>query len=326
MYTNKFFVHPKLYFINYRKNLTKNAESDIIYPITFIIMKKFYITATIMTVLYALHSPSKDTPVAATTNAALPVSEKLVKSPPPQPPQTIPDDENQSAYDDWKDDVPLEISPQNEEFYLGLEDELIICLAYVEDYKSSSYFCGKRWTIGYGSTIYADGTRVKSGETIDMLSAQKCVRAHLRKHVFPYIDQYVKRPLTRQEIIGTSMFIYNVGPGNFKNSAFLKAINNGITPFECSRRMTEFTKSAGKVAKGLLKREWVQSAIYCGYITPYDLLELKPAGFYNYRVEDFYKTSGRLQDGYYKYNFSKQKLQEFLHDNQSSSKRVIDII
>ena len=316
MYTSKFFVHLKLCFCHYRKNLTKNAESVIITTIKIIIMKKFYITAIIITVLYALHSPSKGTSTADT-----PVNLTSVRAP-----QVLPDDDNQSAYDDWKDDVPLEIAPQNQDFYLGLEDELIICLAYVEDYKPTSYFCGKRWTIGYGSTIYADGTRVKSNEKIDMLSAQKCVRAHLRKHVFPYIDQYVKRPLTRQEIIGTSMFIYNVGPGNFKNSDFLKALNNGVAPFECSRRMTEFTKSAGKVAKGLLKREWVQSAIYCGYITPYDLLELKPAGFYNYSVEHFYKTPTRLRDGYYKYDFSQQKLQDFLKDNRASSKRVIDII
>ena len=302
--------------------MTKNTESATITAITFIIMKKFYITAIIITVLYALRSPSKDPSVIDVSAAPLPVSEKIAT----RASQITPDDENQSAYDDWKDDVPLEISPKNEDFYLGIEDELIICLAYVEDYKSTSYFCGKRWTIGYGSTIYTDGTRVKSNETIDMLSAQKCVRAHLRKHVFPYIDQYVKRPLTRQEIIGTSMFVYNIGPGNFKNSDFLQALNNGVTPFECSRRMTEFTKSAGKVAKGLLKREWVQSAIYCGYITPYDLLELKPAGFYNYRVEDFYKSPHRMNDGYYSYDFSNQKLQEFLHDNRTSSRRVIDII
>lgn len=159
-----------------------------------------------------------------------------------------------------------------------------------------------------------------------MLDAQKCARAHLRKYVFPYIDKYVKRPLTQQEIIGTSLFIYNIGPGNFKKSAFLQAVNSGKNPTECVRRMTEFTKSAGKIATGLLKREWVQGAIYCGYITPYDLLELMPCGFYNYGLNEFYSSTTRAWDGYYNIKYSEDGVKKFLQKNKSRTNRVIDII
>lgn len=218
---------------------------------------------------------------------------------------------------------PPEVSPQDEAVYLSLEDELIICIAYVEDYYSRSYFCGSRWTIGYGSTYYSDGTPVRPYEHIDKLTAQKCVRTHLRKRVFPYINKYIKKELSRREMIATCMFVYNIGSGNFKKSSFLRAVNKGLSPIECARRMTEFTKSAGKTAPGLLKRSWIQAAIYCGYITPYDLLELKPAGFYNYPVSTFC-TKGH--DGYYNYDFSSKKLNKFKKDNYVTKRRVIDII
>lgn len=47
----------------------------------------------------------------------------------------------------------------NGKTYRGLEDELIACIAYVENYFPTSYFCGARWTIGYGTTGYADGKK-----------------------------------------------------------------------------------------------------------------------------------------------------------------------
>ena len=220
------------------------------------------------------------------------------------------------------DEPPPEVTPQDEEIYLNLEDELLICIAYVEDYSSTAYFCGARWTIGYGLTYYPNNSSVKRHDTIDKLTAQKYTKYHLRKRVFPYVNKYIKRKLTRQELIGTCMFVYNIGSGNFKKSAFLKAVNNGLSPLQCARRMTEFTKSAGRFAPGLVKRSWIQAAIYCDYLSPYDLLDLKPAGFYNESVSYF--TLGRAQDGYYNYNFS--KLQGFLKKNKCLSHSVFDIL
>lgn len=272
------------------------------YKLNYYIMKKFYFLAAVITILYAGRGLLVD---------------KL------HPPQDI--DSHTEVLSDT-DDINIEISPQNRETYLNIEDEILICLAYVENFSSQSYFCGSKWTIGYGSTIYADGRKVQSNQNITMLDAQKCARTHLRKYVFPYIDKYVKRALTRQEIIGTSLFIYNIGPGNFKKSAFLQAVNAGEKPAECVRRMTQFTKSAGKTATGLLKREWVQGAIYCGYITPYDLLELSPCGFYNYGLNEFYSSTTRAWDGYYNIKYSEDIVKKFLQKNRSQTNRVIDII
>jgi hypothetical protein len=122
------------------------------------------------------------------------------------------------------------------------------------------------------------------------------------------------------------MFIYNVGPGNFIKSDFLQALNEGMTPFETTRRMTQFTNSAGRFAPGLLKREWVQSAIYCGYITPYELLDLTPAGFYNYGIGEFFINSYPSWDGYYNYKLNSDFVEDFLRKNKATGTSVYDII
>ena len=158
-------------------------------------MKKFYFLAAVITIIHICRSPLIN----------------LL-----HPPQDIDHSvENVLSGTDGK-----EFSLYDKETFSEIEDEIIVCLAYVEDFSSRSYFCGSKWTIGYGSTCYADGQPVQCNQSITMFEARECARAHLRKYVFPCIDIYVKKPLNRQEIIGTSMFIYNIGSGNFKKSAF----------------------------------------------------------------------------------------------------------
>lgn len=136
--------------------------------------------------------------------------------------------------------------------------------------------------------------------------AQNCVRHHLRSYVFPVIDQYVERELSEGEMLATCLFIYNIGGGNFANQkgigrscAFLKALNDNKSSQECARKMTEFYRSAGKKVDGLLKRRWVEGAIFCGYLTAEDILQLEPAGFYNSRsLNDYYVSSRPDRDGF----------------------------
>ena len=205
------------------------------------------------------------------------------------------------------------------------EDEVILCVAYLEDFHPKAYLSGKRWIIGYGSSLYSNGTAVKEGDKIDVQSAQDLVRTHLRNEVFPYVDAYVKKPLGKAEFIGTCLFIYGIGANNFRQSEFLKALNQGLSADETARRMTGWVSSGGQLSSGLLKRSWIEAALYCGHITPYDLLELKPAGFYDQPVESFFTETYRQDDGYYNYNFSMSRIHQFLTE-KGKKRKVVNII
>lgn len=84
---------------------------------------------------------------------------------------------------------------------------------------------GEKWTIGYGSTFYKDGSAVKEGDVITKQEAIDLMRwfiSEVDKVIYPYI----KVPLNDNQYAALLSLGYNWGPGRVKNSDVLKAINS----------------------------------------------------------------------------------------------------
>ena len=153
-----------------------------------------------------------------------------------------------------------------------------------------NYHCGARWTTWYGVTTTPDGKFLKKGQIIPKAQAKAWSFEHLHKHVYPFL-KYFSHKLSDEQIIGICLFVYNVGgealtgysaDGEYVKEPceFFKAVNNGLAPEECVNKMTEYRKSAGKRANGLLKRHWVQGAAYLGILTANNIGDLEPRKFY----------------------------------------------
>lgn len=231
-------------------------------------------------------------------------------------------------------------------------EKIFIGIAYVEDFgkgtdpkrftpeaKAAIYHCGAAYTTGYGSTVYPEGKRVKKNDKkISKAYAKECAFAHLRKFVFPFIYRYVDVELSEEEAIGVCMFIYNVGGENFSGhrmtgekfaeaSEFLKAINQKQEVEACARKMTGFRSSGGKRAVGLLKRHWVQAAIFCGHLKVESLLKLKPANFYNIKdLSMLFANSNGDADDFYTYKHDSKTIDWFLNGNVSVEKSTYKIL
>ncbi len=193
---------------------------------------------------------------------------------------------------------------------LELEDEIIVAIGYLEHFRPQAYTCRGQWLIGYGQARI-DGKLVHAGMTISELEAQKEVRKHLRKYVFPMINSSVQRPLTRGEFVACCLVAYSTGTGAFKKSAFLRAINAGASPEECLKHL----KGSG----GVKKRRWVEGAIFMGKINAYDLVNCAAGGCYNFSSSDLY--SNGVMD------LSEEKVDEFLTSSlNQKGERLVDII
>lgn len=226
------------------------------------------------------------------------------------------------------------VRAHNEACYEDVKDDMFTCIAYIEGFRAKPYFCGAKWTIGYGSTVYPDGKRVtRKSKPISKSYAKECVYSHLDKHVRPFIMTYVKRELSRDEMLGVALFIYNVGGENFsghnkdgkvvcKSSSFLKSINRNDNPLETAKKMTGFRKSAGRHAGGLLKRHWVVAGLYTGILTTNDIMELQPELFYKPNEAYYYKKMG---GDFWEYNFKTAKVAQFKKRN-TTKKSVRTII
>ncbi|MBO7556691.1 MAG: glycoside hydrolase family protein [Alphaproteobacteria bacterium] len=186
-----------------------------------------------------------------------------------------------------------------------LEDEIIICIAYTEHFRPTTYRCHGQRLIGYGQSRI-DGVLVTDSMTITEREAQKEVRKLLRYNIIPKVKNLVNRDMTRGEIIACCLLAYNMGTGGFQNSAFLKAINNGESPEECIKHL----KGKG----GVGKRRWVDAAIFMGAFNAYDLLNLTAGGCYNFSNSFLYKNG--IVD------LSESTVEEFLTSelNQKGSK------
>lgn len=195
-----------------------------------------------------------------------------------------------------------------------------------------NYHCGARWTTWYGVTTTPDGKFLKKGQIIPKAQAKAWSFEHLHKHVYPFL-KYFSHKLSDEQIIGICLFVYNVGGEALTGYSadgehvkepceFFKAVNNGLAPEECVNKMTEYRKSAGKRANGLLKRHWVQGAAYLGILTANNIGDLEPRKFYqtknfgNYYWVDKERQPVADENGFYKLRYDDATVNTFFNMNE----------
>lgn len=113
------------------------------------------------------------------------------------------------------------------------------------------------YTIGIGSTLKPDGSKVRLGEIITEQQAHEYLEAHLAKHVYPALSGL---ELNQNQFDALCSFVYNVGGGNFATSTLKKRIVSGEGDIKMAFEM--WNKAAGKVLAGLTKRREAEAEMY----------------------------------------------------------------
>lgn len=94
-----------------------------------------------------------------------------------------------------------------------------------EGFYANAYLCPANvWTIGYGTTVWPDGKRVKKGDTITRTEAEKLLEKQVNEHAST-IATYVKVPLNQNQFDALASFQYNLGRHILKGSSLLKYLN-----------------------------------------------------------------------------------------------------
>ncbi|MGE6604850.1 lysozyme [Lysinibacillus fusiformis] len=82
-------------------------------------------------------------------------------------------------------------------------------------------------TIGYGTTKWVDGSKVKMGQTITAQQALDLLERQVNEHAST-IPQYVKRTLSQSQFDALASFQYNLGKHILaKNPTLVNALNRG---------------------------------------------------------------------------------------------------
>lgn len=135
---------------------------------------------------------------------------------------------------------------------------------HFEGCRLASYQCPAGvWTIGWGNTLFADGSPVGPGMTITQADADKLADYVLSQFVSE-IASVVNVPLRGAAIGGLTSFAYNVGPQAFRKSTLLRRLNDGYAVEELQYQIRRWCKANGRVLPGLLVRRNCEAAALAG--------------------------------------------------------------
>ena len=131
-----------------------------------------------------------------------------------------------------------------------------------ESFRAAPYLCSAGVpTIGYGTTVYPNGIKVKLS---DQKITQQLAETFLQHHVNAIekdVLSLVKVPLTQNQFDALVSFAYNVGLGAFRDSTLLKLLNSGDID-GTSKQFERWNKAGGKVSNGLTRRRNAEKALF----------------------------------------------------------------
>jgi lysozyme len=131
-----------------------------------------------------------------------------------------------------------------------------------EGLRLKPYLCSaKVATIGYGSTMYADGRKVTLKDAAITESQALELLANTLGKYEKAVNDYVKVTLTQNEFDALVSFTYNLGSGNLLSSTLLKKLNAGDKA-GAANQFEVWNKAGGKVLQGLVTRRAAEKALF----------------------------------------------------------------
>jgi lysozyme len=115
---------------------------------------------------------------------------------------------------------------------------------------------GDPWTVGYGAT----GPDIRRGVIWTLEKAETDLRERI-DHLLTQVRGLVKVKLPEGCEAALVSFAYNVGIGALTTSTLLKKVNAGQLK-EAADEFNKWTKAAGKVFPGLVKRRAAERQVF----------------------------------------------------------------
>lgn len=116
-------------------------------------------------------------------------------------------------------------------------------------------------TIGYGSTFYEDGSKVKPGDKITLERANKLFDNTVSQFA-KRVKELVKSDLTENQFAALVSFAFNVGIAALGRSTLLKKVNANPDDPTIRDEFMKWTKAGGRILRGLAKRREEEATLY----------------------------------------------------------------
>lgn len=115
-------------------------------------------------------------------------------------------------------------------------------------------------TIGYGTTVYPDGRRIRVGDEITQQQAEDYLRNDLR--VFEReVERMVRVPVNENQFSALVSFAYNTGSSALQKSTLLRLLN-AHNYAGAAEQFARWTYAGGKSLPGLVRRRAAERALF----------------------------------------------------------------
>lgn len=160
-----------------------------------------------------------------------------------------------TAYDDLNDVLGIAI----DEMHVSPSGVDLIC--NFEGLRLKAYDDGVGvWTIGFGTTKYPNGIRVKKGDTCTLDQAKAYMQNDL-KAFEQTVNSAVKVPVSQNQFDALVSLAYNIGSTAFKNSTLVKRLNEGNYK-AAANQFDVWVNAGGKRMQGLVNRRAAEKALF----------------------------------------------------------------
>ena len=160
-----------------------------------------------------------------------------------------------TAYDDLNDMLGI----ATDEMHISPSGIDLIC--NFEGKRLTAYDDGVGvWTIGFGTTVYPNGIKVKKGDTCTEAQA-KAYMAHDLKKFASAVNNAVTVPLNQNQFDALVSLAYNIGTGAFSKSTLVKKLN-GNDIRGAADQFDVWVNAGGKRMQGLVNRRAKEKALF----------------------------------------------------------------
>lgn len=118
------------------------------------------------------------------------------------------------------------------------------------------------FTIGYGSTYYENGAKVRSTDLPISESRATQLLLSTLVHFENSVDSFTRDDISQNKFDSLCSFVYNLGAQALKSSTLLKKVNANPDDPTIANEFAKWNKAGGKVVAGLTKRRKLESQLY----------------------------------------------------------------
>ncbi|ENX58808.1 MULTISPECIES: lysozyme [Acinetobacter] len=116
------------------------------------------------------------------------------------------------------------------------------------------------WTIGFGTTVYPNGVKVKRGDTCTKAQAVSFFQHDLRRFEAA-VNQAVNVVINQNQFDALVSLTYNIGETALKESTLVKKLN-AKDYAGAADQFPQWNKGGGKVMKGLVRRRAAERELF----------------------------------------------------------------